>query len=72
MKEEKDREYREYLKKIREQKYAFEKIEKDYDEKVRLPEIKREEMIRNDIRSLHRPIRKDELDDHERAYQEAK
>jgi hypothetical protein len=39
---------------------------------VRLPEIKREELIKNDIRSTHRPIRKDELDDHERAYQEAK
>ena len=43
-----------------------------FEENVKLPEIKREENIMKEIHSLHRPIRKDELDDHERQYQENK
>ena len=43
-----------------------------FEENAKLPEIKREENIMKEIHSLHRPIRKDELDDHERQYQENK
>ena len=69
---EKQQQYKEYLRKVKSEKYAHDRINKKYEEDIRLPEIKREEKIKNEIKSLHRPIRKDELDDHERMYQEAK
>ena len=70
--QEKEKEYKEYMKQVRKDKYAHERIDKEYEEHIKLPEIKWEEKIKNEIKSLHRPIRKDELDDHERLYQEAK
>jgi hypothetical protein len=41
---------------------------KVYKVKVLLPEIKREEEIMDNLKRVYRPLRKDELDDHERNY----
>ena len=43
-----------------------------FESNVKLPEIQREKQIMKEIHTLHRPIRRDELDDHERQYQENK
>lgn len=61
-------EYKQQVWKLKAQKYQHEKLEDHYKQEILLPELKREEKIRNDIKSLHRPIRKEELDDHEWVY----
>ena len=59
---------RKQLKEIKKQKYAHERIDAKYRSETLLPNLARETHIRNEIKTLHRPIRRDEIDDHERAY----
>ena len=65
-------EFKEHLRKMKNTEYQHMKIERKYEEDVRLPELKWEEQIKHELKQLYRPIWKDELDDHEWAYQEAK
>jgi len=60
------------MKQIKKQKYQHEKIQERYEKDVVLPNLAREENHKSNLKKLHRPIRKEELDDHERAYQEVK
>jgi len=60
------------MKKLKKEKYAHEKIQESYKNGSVLPTLAHEKHVRKELKDLHRPIRRDELDDHERAYQEAK
>jgi hypothetical protein len=54
--EQKLMEYKQQVRKLKAQKYQHEKIQETYEKEVMLPELKREETIKNQIKSLHRPI----------------
>lgn len=51
-------------------KYLFEKYKDDYKDRVESKLLEEKKAKLNEIRNFHKPIRREELDDHQKDYQE--
>lgn len=62
-------EWQEFEKEYKKTKPLYKKLEEEYDDNVESELKKRKEEIQN-IRDFHKPIRRDEFEEHERTYEE--
>jgi hypothetical protein len=68
--DERERNWKQFKHKDKHSKKLYEEIEERYRKDVLMPELERKKRNLETIRQLHKPIKKEELDEHEKNYQE--
>ena len=59
-------------KEIEDRNYVYKSIEQNYKDKIELPSLEERKQILNEKRNFYKPIRREEIDDFEKDYQEKK
>lgn len=70
IKSQRDQTYKDYIKKQKNGKYLHEEIEDRFNKDILMPELERKKKELESIRQLYKPIKREELDEHEKNYQE--
>lgn len=68
--EKREKNYKEFKRKDKAEKRLHEQIEERYKQDVLMPELERKKKNLDEIRKFHKPIKREELDEHEKNYQE--
>jgi len=67
---EQDKEWRKFQSNVKHVQYSHQKLEKDYNEKVLMPELEKKKNELKKKREFHKPIDHRELDDFQKKYEE--
>lgn len=70
VREAREQSYKQYKQKEKKTKRLYEKIEENYNKEILMPELERKKKELEHIRRFHKPIKREELDEHEKNYQE--
>lgn len=72
VKQKREEEFKKYKAKVKTNKngYMHEKLEKEYQEKVLMPELEKKKQVLKEKREFFRPIDHKEIDEHQKQYEE--
>jgi len=65
-----ERNWKNFKNKEKTSKYLHEEIEERYNKDILMPELEKKKRELENLRKLHKPIKKEDLDEHEKNYQE--
>lgn len=52
--------------------YLHDKLEKQFNEKFTLPDLESKQKILSDLKDLHKPLSKNDFEEHEKSYEQKK